>query len=386
MYTLVKGYPSSSASPSDIWELNKGGQKYIAKIFESSSVLLTHEALIYSKVQKRIKYSSALFVQFKEVKTNVGISTLDNFIEREGTLSVGQRYRNLYENITYLVSGARGDRQSILNKGAAVSEANAREYRRLLEEYDRTYRFSVLVTRAVEGQMTLSKLINNASISTEQKMRTVCVLFYAIMCLSAVEINQNDMHWGNVLVTRVDDPYFIIMDGEVYFIEAPSYIPILFDFDRGVMKGENIEALRPFMHGGNCPSFHKNRDFFKALCFVGKYSSEMRPLTVLLDEILDRRVADFILRDRNCWLTTARNDSLYCTDEYMNQLNARDLTRRALHLAFPSFSATRVPAEVVSHLTAAYTTRSDIRRHFLSLPNAASDRDKVVRIARSVLP
>ena len=338
--SLLKGYSSNSASPTDIWELIDDDTKeiYIAKIYvrkylsvkgnmitHPPSLLLDSEAAIYTLLKERVDPTNACF--FIKFAGSVLFDTprLANCVYA-AVGDPGLMYRNLYNNTMYMLGVTKKlGRKSITDGSGPISYANALKYKKEVEEFQRRkMEFGAIFTEKLE-QVTLNEYLKNAV--GGPKSRIIGLVVYAVYVLSTLGINQNDLHWGNILVQKdkLQVPFFVLFQNKVYRYETPD-LPVIYDFDRAVVKGERPNAeLEKYKHGGNCPSFHRNRDVFKAICIMSKDYGAIDKL----EEFLGPKLTAEFSASPNCWLSTGR-DSLYCSDADLDNIKSEPFIKACL--------------------------------------------------------
>jgi hypothetical protein len=190
-------------------------------------------------------------------------------------------------------------------------------------------------------RLSLADAIENGTLGTlDECMRYVYLLFVTLLLTSSVGVNQNDLHWGNILLSRNyfgpsmyhKRVYFLVFNDRVTLIDN-VYLPFLYDFDRAAIQNKVIPALEEnkdmYSRGGNCPKFNPKRDFVKMLCCLWHYLrilSRVDPTArTYQQEIMTLLIRDETVRQaiRNshdaCWMTTADDsNSVLCIDSHLN--------------------------------------------------------------------
>lgn len=142
-------------------------------------------------------------------------------------------------------------------------------------------RYSILITEATKpNTMTFKEYIDNV-FSTNivyhiQDFMTIyfqlCIACYA---LSLTKTNHNDLHTGNVFVTRLAKPDVIDMyvnDKKYSFVT--SYIVTLYDFDRAFVQRFGKNPMLDFTcFAGQCNRFNEKLDIFKVSCYFSKVAN-----------------------------------------------------------------------------------------------------------------
>jgi hypothetical protein len=363
-FTLVHARPSASASPTDIWEVEekKTKQIYIMKVFIVSilnsdtnsfeqtlnSILLDHELKVYEYlrdelIQKRnvrniLRLIDAVEFDFPEAYNFIRSSKVAK------NLSDNQIIRNLINNSKFMLQ-PKGGRKSVLTP--TTSNSTIPMYANKLDNLD-LYKenFRAIVSPIIAGGSLSSYIMKNIkNITPWTLMRYVYIIFTTLGAMSKSGINQNDLHFGNVLI---DDKftggpefrknYFLInAEGDGLFVDLESTL-FIYDFDRAAVrggKGAYKKQLEYVRGGGNCPEFHPKRDFLKILCllyhllvdqknnFNPKYRKRYERIQndIMSKIIIDPTIRDMVERinDHACWLQTDYNDSIYCDAKLLDK-------------------------------------------------------------------
>jgi hypothetical protein len=362
-FKLLNARPSASASPTDIWEVQekKTNEEYIAKIFieqvfnieknnfvePTTSVLLNHEINVYQYLKEQL-------IEDRNVRNILRIIDTAEFdfeeafkviersnIVKQKNLTSNQIVRNLLNNCRYMLFRPPGGRKAVTTSttlNAPISEdehiVNGLELFRV--------KFKSILTPVIRGGSLSSMLIKNEkTIPPWIFMRYMYVLFTTLSAMSDSGVNQNDLHFGNVLVDEnfAGGPefrkrYFLISPSEDALLIDNDLTLFIYDFDRAAIrggKGKYTEQLNRVRRGGNCPEFHPKRDFLKILClmyhflnqtnFNSKYKKRFERIK---NEIMDKLITSSVIRkailleNGACWLQTAENDSIHCDAELLN--------------------------------------------------------------------
>ena len=218
-----------------------------------------------------------------------------------------------------------------------------------------------IITRKSSGKTFteyLQKVKN--SISVNDLMNYIFIILLTLDRLSEIGINQNDCHWSNIFMENDYNgigiknlkKYFIIYNNTIIFNEN-MYTPVIFDFDRGVVKNQ----FNPYLNdafppdfaprtAGNCPLFNKKRDIVRNICHLFKFCKEVidnttnphkkeyKNLYKELKEIVlknDRQIINIFenCNKSDCWFNMGecgrdvdRNmDSYLCDDTFLNHIS-----------------------------------------------------------------
>jgi hypothetical protein len=143
-------------------------------------------------------------------------------------------------------------------------------------------KYSILITEATKPDtMTFSEYINNVlSVNIADHVQHFMTIYFQICiacyALSLTKTNHNDLHTGNVFVTKLASPDTIdiyINDKKYSFVT--SYIVTLYDFDRAFVKrfGPNQMLQDYICEAGQCNKFNEKLDIFKVSCYFSKAPS-----------------------------------------------------------------------------------------------------------------
>jgi hypothetical protein len=179
---------------------------------------------------------------------------------------------------------------------------------------------------------------NQLSTDAKKFMNIMWVVFTTIACMSRVGINQNDLHWGNILFdknyygrTRFHKKkYIMCYNDDKILIDLPA-TPVIYDFDRASKEGVSMAILSRYRAGGNCPEYHKKRDFMRTLCIMYKYVSYFanEPGSDPLYKKIQREIYTVLIKkdnirkqfddqnDMSCWMSEGFN-SVQCSDNDLN--------------------------------------------------------------------
>lgn len=357
-YRLIQGYSSRSASPTDIWQFQRDdgvlciGKVYIQKIKNKpieSAIFLDREAYIYQQISKRNQpCNDKFFVQFSDFLTNLSVDDLLKYVRQ--IQGVGREYllENLIRSIWYMKTQPIGFFRTPISldevfraRPPLLEMEEALNKERLLN-----IRFGIIITIETEHSTLydyLERAEERIDLLEAQKPKKkfqwlrkqvkpplppegniVSVLFYAISVLSNLGFNQNDMHWGNVLVERnaMKVPYFIVFQDTCFKITNPD-IPKLFDFDRGVERGKDFALLERYEQSGTCTFYHPYRDLLRAICLT-----KAEEYDILLEYIKSSKIREHIENeDEDCDLYSEVDDTnWYCSKE-MDKIQGAEMIK-----------------------------------------------------------
>lgn len=368
-FQLIEGFKSGSASRTDIWDVKdlETGARYIFKSFVSefqtfdrrssrivaqiplSADLLIHELNVYRSLRTRL-------IEPPEVNTrNILCVAGDGQFDAKELFEFIQKHRpdlgrsniqyNIYENLLFLLRLSKARKREPITLKRSVPTLHQRD----LEvpfgnvdvvRLDLPIQYRCFFTPKID-QLSLADAIESGKInSLDSCMRYVYLLFVTLLLTSSVGVNQNDLHWGNILLSQNyfgpsvyhKRVYFLVFNDRLILVDN-AYIPFLYDFDRAAIQNRIVPGLEEnkymYSRGGNCPKFNPKRDFVKMLCCLWHYlrilSRTDPKARTYQDEIMTLLIRDETVREaiRNshdaCWMTTADDsDSVLCIDSHLN--------------------------------------------------------------------
>ena len=369
-FTLIQGFDSSSASRTDIWEAkdNKTGAPFIFKAFVTqyhvtdrreekttadvplSADLLLHELNTYKALRTALIDNP--LINCRNILCIAGDGEFDaidlkNFLLKNSTLSSRNIQLNIYNNLLFLLRLSDShDRKAI---DTIVKNPRTIQLGDLqipfgnvdMIRLDYPIRYHCMITPKIDRQSLSDAIEEGKVINLSNLMRYLFVIAVTILMMSSVGVNQNDLHWGNILLSKSyygpsplhKRKYLLIFDDKVLLIDNPR-IPILFDFDRAAIQNvrvPDLEADDMYSMGGNCPNFHRKRDFLKFLCCIWHYCNILQKrdpaAQTVQKEIMNTLVFSESIRSaitsshRACWLTSAENQniSILCMSEALDK-------------------------------------------------------------------
>lgn len=342
-FTFIKGFPSNSASQTDIWLVRKDNQKYIMKLFisesndkigkeliDKSSTLLIHEKNIYQQLQ-----GLRNVLQLESYFSNLEYYDLLEFLTRgETELPKRVLQNNLNTNIHCMITNNK-NRPSVSNdifENINYKEMNIHQrmytfYKNFIEstllvnknvklDFKTNFRYSIIVTKYTP--LSLEKYVENSLRNSNYTSRKkfineffgyiLIIMLTCIHDLGGKGINQNDLHPGNILLSDETESQNYLSSSYIkkytsnsgYFYMAVDlpYRPIIYDFDRSTQDyKENILPTKEFEPHGQCIHYNPYRDMTKILCYLlyilkyiineSKESNEIKKLTVIRNNILN---------------------------------------------------------------------------------------------------
>jgi len=352
MLKIRQGLGKSSASKTDIYIAEKDHRLYIIKLFvkeikkgKGHTIQMgedyLHELMIYQRLTQELISNSLLQIRNIVPLTESLQYTFHELLEKlnkdlkSPTLSSHKILRNLVDNTLFMIHESRTrvkiNQQSTFDQPLDMN---------LLHNFGPTH-LDILSTKYM-GIVTPK--MDQCSFSTffQEKIKTIpefmdylFLILITQLAMSEIGINQNDLHWGNILVDHQylaphqTRHYLLVYKGFLIWIDKPS-TPYIYDFDRASIQGKYIQHLRYLKHGGNCPTFHKNRDLLKTLCcsyHACMYKSKTIPIfgmiaqTIMKDLILSSKIRKNIaLSNASCWMATVgQKDSILCQNKDLDR-------------------------------------------------------------------
>jgi hypothetical protein len=336
---LVGGIPKNSKSPVDVWVVRDevDDKLLVCKIFSQSSSafgkLLLRESFIYFKVKEDLikKKNLPFFVRIRNFQPNITPSDLwawaITFEDNPCILD------NLVRNISFMLGEEEEERVDITSMmDCRISKKeDIQNQEALIEWQDRGVRFSAIMTEMITGRPLFNWLLSNTSRLCSEVMPA---LFFSIFCLAEAGICQNDLHWENVIVetkrkgkaaSRV-----VAFMNNLYIFKMKA-IPVIFDFDRAVLRNESTPLFEV-----TCPNFNAKRDMTKAMCIFHRlisYASAKKTLSRKNAKIIravDKQIfislnsevlADRLLNGSDCRFGLEQGGSLLCSDAELANVN-----------------------------------------------------------------
>ena len=355
---ILKGLKSNSASRTDILvaENVHNPSRYIFKLFADGYVMdgklqsvgdmYRHEIGIYKYLTETLIENPQL--QVRNIVPLVGVihfTFLDYYKKLCHDLG-GSKEAILYKltlNTLFLlrVLPKRTVLQRSMTLGSRQQKVSLSELRHLdmhsIHQSDGSYRpssldltktrFTAMVTPQFDGCTWTDIIASQKLEGITDFMDYLFLICITLQAMSDIGINQNDLHWGNILMDSRPPPlprargYLLYYDGFLLFVEK-KYVPYVYDFDRAVRRSEKVPILQRYRRGGNCPIFHRHRDLLKLICCT--YHALRVPMKskTVAEAMLRYLVPSSLLRrvirntEPHCWMTTPDDlDSYLCNEK-----------------------------------------------------------------------
>lgn len=301
-YKFIEGFSSSSASPTDIWVVERDGQQYVLKIWIDKIVLdakhnkyidfpnvdfLRHEVEIYNYIKGNIiiPNNSRNLLSIQD-STYASFNDLLKILQTSKNKTKAQWKNNLIYNTIKLLTNPK-DRIQIDGPdimGNLQNKTIKMEYDGVLHEITATdniiYRYictqnmngtsltDYITTQIKKNNFNLKEFLNYAML----------ILCGGTLTLSLGGVTHNDFHYGNIMLSpHIHGPtefhkknYLFVTNSEIMIVNNP-YTPIIYDFDRSVLKDHEYKEFEPYQYAGNCTTYHPKRDFLKFICQIYKF-------------------------------------------------------------------------------------------------------------------
>ncbi|MFO0089913.1 MAG: hypothetical protein ACK518_03850, partial [bacterium] len=368
-FRIIQGFASNSASPTDILEGDFFGQNCIAKIYIDrinfssdygatwrieqlgTAELLNHEADVYVFLKNKlvVDFNMRNILSLSQVYEFTFNEYLDLLINSLNLVSRGSKnlaynsiIRNSMNMLKYLVTPLTRYRKSLTDfmslhfARSLLPDIVSGSGGNRIQMKHNIYR--CLITPKINQQTLTKYFSDNAGLfygNQSKFMNIMFVIFATIACMAKVGVNQNDLHWGNILFdtnyfgrTRFHlRKYIIIYGNKMMLVDLPG-TPIIYDFDRSVVNGIPIPRLQQYEFGGNCQQFHKNRDILRTICNMYKHVNSLFSHRAEFNNIRNHILNNVILsstlrtsiqdmRDGSCWMQGGAL-SLQCIEAELN--------------------------------------------------------------------
>ena len=371
---IINGIPSNSASLTDIIQLlDKDNKLYILKMYIDKykntetkiGEYYRHEFKIYEYLKKYlIENNNYQIRNILPIEKNFSMSFLDFYKKLCTDVSLMDSKLlliNLILNTAYMfelknVYIKRRDRDSITDKTALVFrkniDINVKEKLNKInpKQLNQLNNFKISLKSdpidlhsIVFGGIISPKLENyNFSdyIKTQPEIENIYDYLFIIgltsYSMANLGINQNDLHWNNILMDKNFVPknrnkqYMIYYNDEIIPIDL-EYTPYIYDFDRGAIRGKYIKFLQNTRSGGNCPNFNEKRDLLKTICKIYHqlYNLNSKDYRKKANELLNCMIKDqslvikLINTKISCWFELDYvYDSYLCEDNQLNKVES----------------------------------------------------------------
>lgn len=347
-YEITKAIESTSASATDtfIVQHKQTGMNYFVKLFikkTDNARKPVPKSYFYLKNEIRIcRYLKCALVDKYNVRNillpvsegKLTYEDLFNLVKesRTNTLTDTQIRRNIIVNTEYMMN-----QRKTIKERKPIDAVRTVRTKGIVKNIDKfTYKFmlSPLVQGLYENfSEFLSKPKPGWKWTVQNISRYFAIVCYTLLQMAEVGVNQNDLHFGNILVNRKmfgPTPYhmrihLIVTPTDTYIIDN-EFTVFIFDYDRSVLKGEYNESFKCFEYAGNCPHFHLKRDLLKALCGFYKHMSKYRYLQSFREDMIKTLVThDYVYSKivhshKYCWLSVdSERPAVGCRNEYLNE-------------------------------------------------------------------
>lgn len=317
-FKLITGIESMSASSSDLWLIEDrfNGRQYIMKIFpdrlfkeskpDEIEIQLLNEknnALFYELQMYLIvreKLIEPILVNCRNVLCIAGNGTFTvdevrRFVassESGSSLSRSEIDTNILYNVKYimdLLPIKRLDNNNIefpvrrsisARTFTSSSQGSPIDHKILNGEF--LYECIITPKLGQETNKSLIRLCMNLkeTLSKKKFVQELYNYLFLIICTIYVMaqngFNQNDLHWGNILMDseylgenpKYKKKYFLILDSTLVLVHC-EHTPFIFDFDRATYQRNSnaVLAKQPYFEKmGTCSEFHPQRDMLKFFC------------------------------------------------------------------------------------------------------------------------
>jgi hypothetical protein len=373
-FRIVQGIPSKSASSTDIFIVKdlRDKKEYFFKMFidhyklniktptkiksqqmiSADTEQLIREIRFYKTLREQIiiphNVRNLLCVQ------GDGFFNTTEYLDlvlKSTPLSYNQASQNVQQNTLYMLSQVE-NREAIDTKRSEVSfiENNYPISKNSWIDFSQPIFYRFMMTPKIQN-MTLETGLEqelNRGLDAKGFMNYIFILFLSQYIMSCYGLNQNDLHWGNILMddkyigpsSLHSKKYLIVYDQEVLLIQN-RYILYMYDFDRSVRQGEYFSVLNDpnLISGGNCPDYHPKRDFIRTVCMIYRFirdqnKSSISAFSDIQTDILnlfisDSHVRELIEKDRHmyqnsCLLEDFDKVSLSCKPTLLKNVASND--------------------------------------------------------------
>jgi len=351
MLKIDQGIASHSASKTDIWigtysEKEGKESKVIVKLFVdryqlnhrpySSGQEYMHELSVYQYLTQELVLNPIYQIRnIIPLVTTVQYSYHELLDQLKTDLSLDTKtiQYNLLQNTLYMLGISAQKKRQKINQRRALPTFSPQDNDIPLSDGKTLNLLQTHYVGMVTPKMqmcSLSNFISKGFIQSDSDfMEYLFILFMTLFAMSKKGINQNDLHWGNVIMDRVFRKkyqvrsYFIVYENNLIFINK-RYTPYIYDFDRASVRHKYISFLQHYKKGGNCPTFHSKRDLLKTICCA--YHAANSYSRSLASSLLENLVLSPTLRHQirqtnpSCWLTSVSGtDSLLCDPVQLQQ-------------------------------------------------------------------
>lgn len=308
-FRIVEGIPSKSASSTDMFIVrdNRNEKVYFLKMFidhytlniktlttikKSSKITIDTEQLVreiqfYKTLREKIiiphNVRNLICIQGEG---SFSTSEYIDLILKSTKLSYNQVLQNAKENTLYMLY-LKDSREPIDSKRPEISfiENNYPVSENSWIDFSQPFFYRFMITPKIQS-LSLDKGLAKElerGMNAKEFMNYMFIVFLTNYILASYGLNQNDQHWGNILMdesysgaSRLHKKhYLIVYDQEVILIQN-RYMLYMYDFDRSVQEGKRFDVLNDpnLVSGGNCPDYHPKRDFIRTICNIYRFIQE----------------------------------------------------------------------------------------------------------------
>jgi hypothetical protein len=155
---------------------------------------------------------------------------------------------------------------------------------------------NVMVTGSVKRTSlpSLGDLLDTSNIPLYEINSIIFQLLHALYVMEKLEIMQNDLHFGNVLVETLDQPKKITIKVEGKIVTfLTKYIPKIFDWDRGYCPALGPNPIMTnssrYIQLNSYNKYKKSADYYQTICELMGSDENMHNIETVLKPILPSR-------------------------------------------------------------------------------------------------
>lgn len=285
-FVFIRGFKTSSGSRTDFWLIKHihTGKKYMLKLFvESQKGLYTkvyerqqHEVKTYESLQKyliegeNVRNILHYYANGSELFRNLLEFVYQGCKENGNNLTREEIGHNLLQNVRFML------KQIKKKYNVRVDKRPNRELEKFKDYFNpKTFIFSYIITEYITNQVSFSEYLYKYSPNKKQISKYMSVICTTLFQMSQLGINQNDLHFGNILMKMnmntfeankyFQKVYLIVFENKTFIVDN-QYTPLIYDFDRASIYNDPFEVMKNYTFGGNCIYYDEKRDFVRALC------------------------------------------------------------------------------------------------------------------------
>lgn len=352
MIKFINGLSSNSSSKTDILIATELNTEYIVKLYIESynnvklsdSVLYDHEIQIYKyltdnlvnniNIQNRniLPIHNVIRMNFNDYYQQLKKDFVDTNIINELLLK-----RNVIINILFMLNYIEKriniNNQYKLNDNK-IKNINVNKFPKIERNGKiinlKNIELVGLITPKIKS-LTFIEYLMKENIKIKELYDYIFLILTTLYSMSNLGINQNDLHWKNILMSDTvldknkSKNYLLLFDEYIIPIQL-KYNPLIYDFDRAIEKQKYMKELNDYKRGGNCPTFNRKRDLLKTICHLYhylKYREKNREANNLLNKLIISEELKTVIKYTkiNCWLTTRNGENSYlCRQNLENEI------------------------------------------------------------------